>query len=134
MLELSLRWINSPLPSSSRPTASIIFEDRVGFEPTVVFRHWINSPDFSASKATHPFSSLYGIRTHILGLEDRCPIQLDEETIQQYCSSGGIRTHTIITDQRILSPSRAPSFATEPYSLSRPSLATAEKLERAKTT
>ncbi len=50
MLELSLRWINSPLPSSSRPTASI-------------------------------FSSLYGIRTHILGLEDRCPVQLDEETI-----------------------------------------------------
>jgi hypothetical protein len=30
-------------------------EDGVGFEPTVVLRHWINSPDFSASKATHPF-------------------------------------------------------------------------------
>lgn len=49
MLELSLRWINSPLPSSSRPTAII--------------------------------SSPYGIRTHILGLEDRCPVQLNEGTI-----------------------------------------------------
>ena len=27
------------------------------------------------------FSSPYGIRTHILGLEDRCPVQLNEGTI-----------------------------------------------------
>lgn len=50
MLELSLRRINSPLPSSSRPTANIL-------------------------------CSSYGIRTHILDLEDRCPVQLNEGTI-----------------------------------------------------
>ena len=36
------------------------------------------------------FSSSYGSRTHIVGLEDQCPIQLNEGTI---CRQGGIRTH-----------------------------------------
>ena len=45
------------------------------------FVHQINSLDFSATKATHPFCSPCGIRTHILALEERCPVQLDEGAI-----------------------------------------------------
>lgn len=30
-------------------------EDEVGFEPTVVLQHLVNSQDFSASKATRPY-------------------------------------------------------------------------------
>lgn len=33
----------------------INFEGEVGFEPTMDLRHQINSLDFSASKATHPY-------------------------------------------------------------------------------
>lgn len=32
-------------------------EDGVGFEPTVVLQHWVNSPDFSTAKAIRPFKS-----------------------------------------------------------------------------
>lgn len=51
MLEFSLRWINSPLPSSSRPTISILVVP-AGFEPTSsvqktdVLSSWTKGPYF----------------------------------------------------------------------------------------
>ena len=44
-----------------------ISEGRVGFEPTVSLRYWINSPDFSASKATNPWYK--GINSFPLSLK-----------------------------------------------------------------
>ena len=52
------------IPHSISTMYSFALEDRVGFEPTVVLRHWINSPDFSASKATHPYRHQGRIRTY----------------------------------------------------------------------
>ena len=57
-------------------------EGRVGVEPTVELTFTrLTVWTFRPLKQPILFSSPYGIRTHILGLEDRCPVQLNEGTI-----------------------------------------------------